>query len=85
MEMISRNDLDSLLINYVPKRYLTQREAVRYTGTSPTTINKWVNKEGLPVIIFEENSRPKYDIKDLDEWMEKHKTKEDKDEYTRKK
>lgn len=83
MEMINKNDLDSLLINYVPKRYLTQREAVRYTGKSPTTINKWVKEKGLRVIIFEEKSRPKYDIKDLDEWMEKHKTKENQDGYTR--
>ncbi|MCM6856657.1 DNA-binding protein [Enterococcus durans] len=71
-ELISKNDLDSFLIGYVPKRYLTQKEAVHYTGTSAGTINEWV-KKGLKVIIFDENSRPKYDIKDIDEFMAKYK------------
>ena len=30
-------------------------------------------KKGLKVIIFGENSRPKYDIKDIDEFMSKYK------------
>ncbi|MFP9184191.1 DNA-binding protein, partial [Enterococcus faecalis] len=30
-ELINKNDLDSFLIGYVPKRYLTQKEAVHYT------------------------------------------------------
>lgn len=55
-ELINKNDLDSFLIGYVPKRYLNQREAVHYTGTSAGTINEWV-KKGLKVIIFGENSR----------------------------
>ncbi|NTK60268.1 hypothetical protein A5816_000543 [Enterococcus sp. 3G1_DIV0629] len=71
-ELINKNDLDSLLVGYVPKRYLNQKEAVRYTGTSAGTINEWV-KKGLKVIIFGENSRPKYDIKDIDEFMSKYK------------
>ncbi|EAC8000537.1 helix-turn-helix domain-containing protein [Listeria monocytogenes] len=72
MEIIKKSELDSLLVNYVPKRYLTQKEAVKYTGTSPATINDWV-KQGMSVIIFTEKSRPKYDTRDLDEWMDKHK------------
>ncbi|WP_142433417.1 helix-turn-helix domain-containing protein [Enterococcus mundtii] len=72
--LITKNELDSILIGYVPKRYLTQKEAVRYTGTSAGTLNDWI-KKGLRIIIFEENSRPKYDVKDIDEFMEKHKTK----------
>ncbi len=52
--------------------YLTQKEAVHYTGTSAGTINEWV-KKGLKVIIFGENSRPKYDIKDIDEFIAKYK------------
>ncbi|KST43431.1 hypothetical protein [Enterococcus durans] len=71
-ELISKNDLDSFLIGYVPKRYLNQKEAVKYTGTSAGTINEWI-KQGLKVIIFDENSRPKYDIKDIDEFMSKYK------------
>ena len=43
-ELINKNDLDSLLVGYVPKRYLNQKEAVRYTGTSAGTINEWVKK-----------------------------------------
>ena len=71
-ELISKNDLDSLLVGYVPKRYLNQKEAVRYTGTSAGTINELI-KQGLKLIIFDENSRPKYDIKDIDEFMAKYK------------
>lgn len=67
-KFINKNDLDSLLVGYVPKRYLTQKEAVHYTGTSAGTINEWVK-----VIIFGENSRPKYDIKDIDEFIAKYK------------
>ena len=66
-KFINKNDLDSLLVGYVPKRYLTQKEAVHYTGTSAGTINEWV-KKGL-----KENSRPKYDIKDIDEFIAKYK------------
>ncbi|MDT2705729.1 helix-turn-helix domain-containing protein [Enterococcus dispar] len=65
-------NLSSLLVSFVPRRYLTQRQAVRYTGTSPATINGWV-KEGLRVVQLTENGHWKYDIKDLDKWMEKHK------------
>lgn len=66
--------LSSLLSDFVPKRYLNQKEAVRYTGTSAGTINQWT-KDGLKIILFGEKSHPKYDIKDLDSWMEQHKTK----------
>nr|WP_245569557.1 helix-turn-helix domain-containing protein [Enterococcus pallens] len=71
-ESIRRSELDSFLINYVPRRLLTQKEAVQYTGTSPGTINEWV-KQGMKVTIFHENSRPKYDIRDLDKWIDLHK------------
>ncbi|MGX7163357.1 helix-turn-helix transcriptional regulator [Enterococcus massiliensis] len=64
--------LTSILATFVPRRYLTQKQAVRYTGTSPTTINSWV-KEGLKVVQLTDEGRWKYDVKDLDEWMEKHK------------
>ncbi|WP_442896634.1 DNA-binding protein [Enterococcus sp.] len=64
--------LSSLLAAFVPRRYLTQKQAVRYTGTSPKTINEW-RDEGLPIILFGETSWPKYDIKDLDDWMAKYK------------
>jgi len=72
METIKKAELDSFLVNYVPKRYLTQKEAVIYTGTSAGTINEWRNN-GLRVIQLSPEGRWKYDIKDLDAWMEKHK------------
>lgn len=71
-KFINKNDLDSFLIGYVPKRYLNEKEAVKYTGTSAGRINEWVKAE-LKVIIFGENSHPKYDIKDIDEFIAKHK------------
>ena len=37
------------------------------------TLNDWVKSKGLKVILLEENSNPKYDIKDIDEFMEKYK------------
>lgn len=67
--------LSSLLSGFTPKRYLNQKQAVIYTGTSPGTLNKWV-EDGLRIILFTETSNPKYDIKNLDAWMEKYKTKE---------
>lgn len=67
--------LDSQLIGYIPTRYLTQKQAVIYTGTSANTIKKFTVM-GLPQIIFEESSHPKYDIKDIDAFMAKYKTKE---------
>lgn len=64
--------LASLLNTFVPRRYLNQQQAIRYTGTSAKTLNDW-RDQGMKVIIFGEKSRPKYDVKDLDEWMEMHK------------
>lgn len=72
---MEESELQKILANYVPRRYLTQREAVIYTGTSPGTLNKW-KKQGLRIVILSEDGRPKYDTKDLDDWMEKFKTKE---------
>ncbi|MFG5422759.1 DNA-binding protein [Enterococcus faecalis] len=72
LENIEMNELDSMLINYIPKRYLNQREACRYAGTSPKTMNEWI-KRGLKQIVFDDSSNPKYDIKDIDEFMCNHK------------
>lgn len=72
MEMIEKKEIESMLINFVPKRYLNQREACRYAGTSPKTMNEWL-KKGLKQIIFDDSSNPKYDIRDIDAFMEKHK------------
>lgn len=66
-------ELDSLLIDYVPKRYLNQKEACRYMDCAPATINKYVREEGLRQIIFSDEARPKYDTKDIDEFMARRK------------
>lgn len=66
-------ELDAMLINYVPKRYLTQKEACRYMNCAPATINKYVREDGLKQVIFSDEARPKYDIKDIDEFMEERK------------
>lgn len=66
-------ELDAMLINYVPKRYLTQKEACRYMNCAPATINKYVREDGLKQVIFSDEARAKYDIKDIDEFMEERK------------
>lgn len=66
-------ELNAALIGYVPKRYLSQKEACRYMGCSPVTINKHVRENGLKQIIFSDEAWPKYDIKDLEEFMEERK------------
>lgn len=71
MEMTK--ELDAMLINYVPKRYLTQKEACRYMNCAPATINKYVREDGLKQVIFSDEARPKYDIKDIDKFMEERK------------
>ncbi|WP_373804499.1 DNA-binding protein [Jeotgalibaca porci] len=61
------------LKNYIPPRYLNQKQACSYANVSPGTLNDWVKSKGLKVILLEENSNPKYDIKDIDEFMKKYK------------
>lgn len=68
-------DLDSKLIGYIPTRYLNQKQACIYANTSPKTINEW-KVLGLRLIFVEGEVHPKYDIKDIDEFLEKYKTKE---------
>ncbi len=69
---MDEKELRKILKSWVPPRYLNQKQAVAYTGTSAGKINEWV-KQGLKQIVFSESSRPKYDVKDLDEWMNKFK------------
>lgn len=69
---MNEQELRKIFNSWVPPRYLNQKQAIAYTGSSAGTINEWV-KQGLKQIIFSESSRPKYDVKDLDEWMNKFK------------
>ena len=61
------------LKNYIPPRKKKQKQACSYANVSPGTLNDWVKSKGLKVILLEENSNPKYDIKDIDEFMKKYK------------
>ncbi|MCI1134739.1 DNA-binding protein [Enterococcus gallinarum] len=72
MPEIDEKTIQFILKKYVPKRYLNQREACIYAGTSPKTMNEWI-KRGLKQIVFNDDSNPKYDVRDIDDFMEKHK------------
>ncbi len=72
---IREQDVLNRMSEFIPKRYLNQKEVCKYTGKSPKTINQWV-KKGMNVIITEEGSNPIYDIKDVDTYLEEHKTKD---------
>ncbi|MDT2864647.1 hypothetical protein [Vagococcus carniphilus] len=62
-----------------PKRLLTQVKACEYLSISPTTMNELVKLEAIrqviPPSVNGQEPRPKYDIKDLDKYIEEHKTK----------
>ena len=53
------------------KRYLKFSEACVYASVSPNTLQKWVEKYGLPVSIIE--GRKIVDTRDLDALIAKHK------------
>lgn len=72
MPEIDDKTIQFILKKYVPKRYLNQREACIYAGTSPATINKW-KALGLKLIFIDGESSPRYDTKDIDEFMAEHK------------
>lgn len=69
---LTEEKLDSILLNYVPKRYLTQKEACQYAGVSAKTLNKWLLL-GLKTVIVEDGALKKYDTKDIDEFLEARK------------
>ncbi|MGJ1091050.1 DNA-binding protein [Enterococcus gallinarum] len=72
MPDIDEKTIQLILKKYVPKRYLNQRESCIYAGTSPKTMNAWI-KRGLKQIVFDDESNPKYDVRDIDAFMEEHK------------
>ncbi|MBD7945274.1 helix-turn-helix domain-containing protein [Psychrobacillus sp. Sa2BUA9] len=53
------------------KRYLKFSEACTYASVSPGTLQKWVEKYGMPISIIE--GRKIVDTRDLDEFIAKHK------------
>lgn len=73
LEKMITDLLEIHMKNIVRTRYLNQKQACSYAGTSPKTMNKWVSKGLLRQIVFDDDSNPKYDLKDIDEFMKKHK------------
>lgn len=65
--------VQKLMKSYVPIRYMNQKQACVYANTSPKTMNQWVEKGLLKQVVFDDESNPKYDAKDIDEFMERHK------------
>lgn len=63
----------SMLKNYVPKKYLTQKQVCALTGKSPGTINDWIKTRGFPVLIFSDDEYPVYDIDDVEKYMDQFK------------
>lgn len=53
------------------RRYLKFSEACTYASVSPGTLQKWVEKFGLPISIIE--GRKIVDTRDLDALIAKHK------------
>jgi excisionase family DNA binding protein len=54
-----------------PRRWLGRDEAAKYLGISPRTLQRWTSERDLPSVRIGEVVR--YDIRDLDEFMEQAK------------
>ena len=66
--------------NLIPKkRLLTQKEACTYLNISAGTMNHLVKKQEIhpviPLPMDGKTPRPKYDVRDLDKYIEQHKVK----------
>jgi len=58
------------------KRLLRTKDAARYLGMSPWSLRQEVNKGELPFVSSgEHTSSWKFDVRDLDAWIERHKIK----------
>lgn len=64
--------MKSIEIAKVQQRYLGRKKAADYAGVDVMTLDSWVLL-GLKKIIISENTHPRFDIKDIDEFMAKHK------------
>lgn len=77
-----RKFCDKLCNNKMDARLLTQVQAVKYLSSSPGTINELVKEGKIKQVIFPSadgaKTRPKYDIRELDQYIEKYKIKDTK-------
>ena len=64
--------MKSIEIAKVQQRYLGRKKAAEYAGIDVMTLDSWVLL-GLKKIIISENAHPRFDIKDIDEFMNQHK------------
>lgn len=53
-------------------RLVTAKVAASYLGIRPKTLWEWVNRGVLPQVSIP-GSKPKYDLRDLEKLIEKHK------------
>ena len=51
--------------------YLTRKDLTKRWGVSERTIDRWVEKKGLPRHKFAHNNRVVFDIKEIEEWEQK--------------
>lgn len=57
----------------VRKRLLTTKEAAQYLGVSTWTIRRLVQEGKLPVVSGCEECNWRFDVRDLDHWIEQNK------------
>lgn len=58
---------------HIPKRLLRTKEAATYLGMSPGKLRRLTQCGDLPIIQHEEHAPFLYDLRDLDEHIEKNK------------
>jgi len=59
--------------SHIPRRLLRTKEAALYLGGSPGKLRRLTQDGELPIIQHEERAPFLYDLRDLDEHIEKHK------------
>jgi hypothetical protein len=69
LKIAFRNEVN---IKVKKQRYMNQKEACKYAGVSPKTLNKWIY-HGLKIIQIYDGSRTYYDSQDIDEFLSSHK------------
>lgn len=65
----------------IVQKYLTPREAAKYCGVSPKTLESWRRLEKGPSYSKISSKLIRYDVSDLDSWMDSHRNELDNDLY----
>lgn len=55
------------------QRLLNLKEAALYLNMTPRSMRKWVWNQSIPVIQFCKNGKWRFDLHDLDQFIEKNK------------